>query len=55
MNDKGIAEKEFAQRYTKEAAEIKQGLFLTEKQMQELKAQAKKEFEKQTAGWDDDS
>jgi tetratricopeptide (TPR) repeat protein len=44
-------EKESAQRYAKEADEIEKGLFLTEKQMQELKAQARKEFEKQTAGW----
>ncbi len=47
-------EKELAQRYAKEAAEIEKGLFLTEKQMQELKAQARKEFEQQTAGWDED-
>jgi hypothetical protein len=44
-------EKESAQRYAKQAAEIEKGLFLTEKQMQELKAQARKEFEQQTAGW----
>ena len=43
---------ELAQRHAKEAASIKKGLFLSEKQMEELKAQAKKEFEKQTARWD---
>lgn len=46
-------EKEFAQRYAKEAASIKAGLFLTEKQMEELKVQARKEFEKQVAGWEE--
>jgi len=45
-------EKDFAQRYAKETASIKAGLFLTEKQMEELKAQARKEFEKQVAGWE---
>jgi len=45
-------EKESARRYAKEAAAIKKGLLLTEKQMQEIKAQAKEEFEKQTEGWD---
>jgi tetratricopeptide (TPR) repeat protein len=45
-------EKDFARRYAKEAASIKAGLFLTEKQMEELKAQARKEFEKQVAGWE---
>jgi len=46
------SEKEFAQRYVKEAASLKAGLSLTEKQMQELKAQARKEFDRQTSGWD---
>lgn len=45
-------EKESAQRYAREATDIKKGLFLTEKQMEEIIAQARKEFEKQTAGWD---
>ena len=45
-------EKESAQRYAKEAAKIERDLFLTEKQMSELKVKAKKEFEKQTAGWE---
>jgi hypothetical protein len=44
-------EKESARRYEKEAKDIKKGLFLTEKQMEELKVEARKEFEKQTAGW----
>ena len=47
-------EKESARRYAKEAKALKKGLFLTEKQMKELKAKARKEFEKQTAGWDDE-
>jgi tetratricopeptide (TPR) repeat protein len=47
-------EKEAAQRHAKEAASLKTGLFLTEKQMQKLKAQARREFEKQIAGWDTD-
>ncbi len=38
-------EKESAQRYRKEAADLKKGLFLTKEQMEELKEQAKKEFE----------
>jgi tetratricopeptide (TPR) repeat protein len=46
-------EKESAQRYAKEATALKKGLFLTEKQMEEIKTQARKEFEKQTAGWDE--
>lgn len=45
-------EKESARRYEKEAKATKKGLFLTEKQMEEAKAKARKEFEKQTAGWD---
>jgi len=45
-------EKESARRYEKEAKDIKKGLFLTEKQMEELKIKARKEFEKQIAGWD---
>jgi len=45
-------EKELGQRYAKEAAAIKAGLFLIEKQMEELKSQARKEFEKQVAGWE---
>lgn len=45
-------EKESAQRYTKEAESIEKGLLLSEKQMAELKVKAKKEFEKQTAGWE---
>jgi hypothetical protein len=47
-------EKESAQRYTKEAASIEKDLFITEQQMEELKVQAKIEFEKQTAGWDEE-
>jgi hypothetical protein len=47
-----LDEKDFAQRYANEAASLKAGLFLTEEQMQELKAQARKEFEKQVAGWE---
>jgi hypothetical protein len=47
-------EKESARSYAKEAAAIKKGLFLTEKQMEDAKARAKKEFEKQTAGWDEE-
>jgi tetratricopeptide (TPR) repeat protein len=47
-------EKESAQRYAKEAKSLKKGLFLTEKQMKQLKAKARKEFDKQTAGWDDE-
>ena len=47
-------EKESARRYKNEAAEIKKGLFLTEKQMEEIKIKARKEFEKQTAGWDEE-
>jgi hypothetical protein len=39
-------EKDAAERYAKEAESIKKGLFLTEEQMQKLKAQARKEFEK---------
>jgi hypothetical protein len=46
-------EKDQARRYADEAASLKKGLFLTEKQMEELKAEARKEFERQTAGWDD--
>lgn len=46
-------EKDFAQRYAKEAASIKAELILTEKQMEELKVQARKEFEKQVAGWEE--
>ena len=49
---KAESEKDFAQRYAKEAASLNARLFLTEKQMQELKAQAKKEFDRQTSGWD---
>ncbi|HUU53166.1 MAG TPA: SIR2 family protein [Candidatus Bathyarchaeia archaeon] len=45
-------EKESVRRYEKEAKANKKGLFLTEKQMEEAKAKARKEFEKQTAGWD---
>jgi hypothetical protein len=45
-------EKEFAQRHSKEAAEIEKGLYLTEKEMEELKEQARKEFEEQTKDWD---
>ncbi len=45
-------EKESVRRYAKEAAAIKKGLFLTEEQMEDAKAKARKEFEKQTAGWD---
>jgi len=45
-------EQESARRYANEAAALKKGLYLTEKQMKELKAQAKKEFEKGTADWD---
>jgi len=45
-------EKDKAQSYAKEAESIKKVLFLTEAQMQELKAQARQEFEKQTAGWE---
>jgi tetratricopeptide (TPR) repeat protein len=47
-------EKESARRYAKEAKLLKKDLFLTEKQMEELKAKARKEFEKQTAGWDNE-
>lgn len=47
-------EKEFANRYEKEAASIEKGLFLTEEQMEKAKEQARNEFEKQTAGWDKD-
>lgn len=47
-------EKESAQRYAKEATSIKKGLFLSEEQMKELKEQAKKEFEKQIADWDEE-
>lgn len=47
-------EKESARRYAKEAKANKKGLFLTEKQMEEAKAKARKEFEKQTAGWDEE-
>lgn len=46
-------EKDKAESYAKEAASLKAGLFLTEKQMEELKAQARKEFEKQIAGWEE--
>jgi len=42
-------EQDKAQSYANEAASIKKGLFLTEEQMQELKAQARQEFEKQIA------
>jgi len=45
-------EKESAQRYVNEAADLEKDLFLTEKQMAELKVKAKKEFERQTAGWE---
>jgi len=45
-------EKDKAQSYTKEAETIKKGLFLTEEQMQELKIQAREEFEKQIAAWE---
>jgi len=44
-----------ARRYAKEAAAIKKGLFLTEEQMEEAKAKARKAFEEQTADWDDES
>ena len=49
---KSSEEREKARSYTLEASTIKEGLFLTEKQMEELKIQARKEFEEQTAGWD---
>lgn len=45
-------ERNFAQPYANEVASLKAGLFLTEKQMQELKAQAQTESERQTLGWD---
>lgn len=45
-------EKDLARRHAKEAESLKSKLFLTEEQMKELKAQARKEFEKQVAGWD---
>ncbi|MCP4609357.1 MAG: hypothetical protein GY845_11655 [Planctomycetes bacterium] len=47
-------EKESAQRYAKEAKAHKKNLFLTDKQMEKAKAKARNEFEKQTAGWDDE-
>jgi len=47
-----FAHSELAQRYANEAAAIKKGLFLTEEQMQDLKAQARQEFERQIAGWE---
>jgi hypothetical protein len=46
------AEKELSDRYSKEAASLQDGLYLTEEQMKDLKIQARKEFETQTAGWD---
>jgi len=39
--------------FTQEAASIKKGLYLTDKQMQELKFKAREEFEKQTASYED--
>ncbi|RIK69169.1 hypothetical protein DCC62_23910 [candidate division KSB1 bacterium] len=45
-------EKDKAQSYAHEAASIKKGLLLTEEQMQELKTQARQEFEKQIAEWE---
>ncbi len=47
-------EKESARRYAEEAKSLKSGLFLTSAQMEALKAQARKTFEEQTAGWDDE-
>jgi tetratricopeptide (TPR) repeat protein len=44
-------ENDLALRHTKEVASLKAGLFLTEEQMQQLKTQARLEFEKQTASW----
>jgi tetratricopeptide (TPR) repeat protein len=44
-------EKDQARRYAEEVASLKEGLFLTEKQMEELKLEARKEFERQTEGW----
>jgi len=45
-------ETEQAQRYAREAASLQEGLYLTEEQMEQLKIQARKEFEAQTADWD---
>jgi hypothetical protein len=45
-------ETEQAQRYAREAASLQEGLYLTEEQMEQLKAQARKEFETQIADWD---
>ena len=46
-------ERDLQKRYAKEAESIKRGLYLTEAQMEKLKVQARKEFEQQTAGWED--
>jgi hypothetical protein len=46
-------ERDSQKRYATEAESIKKGLYLTEAQMEELAAQARKEFEQQTAGWED--
>jgi tetratricopeptide (TPR) repeat protein len=45
-------EADIARRFAKDAASLKAGLFLTEEQMQQLKTQARLEFEKQTAAWE---
>ncbi len=44
-------EKEQYQRYSKEAASLQENLYLTKNQMKDLKILARKEFEKQTIGW----
>lgn len=46
-------EKNKTESYAKEAVSLKAGLFLTEKQIEELKVQARKEFENQIAGWEE--
>jgi hypothetical protein len=45
-------EREISERHAKETKSLKQGLFLTQEQIEELKSQARKEFETQIAGWE---
>ena len=47
-------EEDFARRHAEDAQFLKDGLTLTERQMESLKAEARREFEEQFAGWDSD-
>jgi len=45
-------ERELSERHAREAEFLKQVLFLTQEHIDELKSQARKEFESQIAGWE---